>query len=37
MHNIVVDVTGSDVKVGDIATLECNPILLKSEIKRIYI
>ena len=37
MHNIVVDVTGSDIKCGDIASLECNPILLKSEIQRIYI
>lgn len=37
MHNIVVDVTGSDIQVGDTATLECNPILMKSEIERLYI
>lgn len=37
MHNIVVDVTGADIKVGDVATLECNPILIKSEIERLYI
>lgn len=37
MHNIVVDVTDADVKVGDIATMECNPILIKSEIERLYI
>lgn len=37
MHNIVVDVTDSSVKAGDIATLECNPILIKSEIERLYI
>ena len=37
MHNIVVDVTDDDVQVGDIATMECNPILIKSEIERLYI
>lgn len=37
MHNIVVDVTGADVAVGDIATMECNPILIKNEIERLYI
>lgn len=37
MHNIVVDVTDADVQVGDIATMECNPILIKSEIERLYI
>ena len=37
MHNIVVDVTDSNVQVGDMATLECNPILIKSEIERLYI
>ncbi len=37
MHNIVVDVTDSNVNVGDMATLECNPILIKSEIERLYI
>lgn len=37
MHNIVADVTGSDIKYGDRVYLECNPILLKSEIKRLYI
>ena len=37
MHNIVVDVTGGNVKVGDFTELECNPILMKSEIERIYI
>ena len=37
MHNIVVDVTDGNVQVGDMATLECNPILIKSEIERLYI
>lgn len=37
MHNIVVDVTDADVRVGDIAAMECNPILIKSEIERLYI
>lgn len=37
MHNIIVDVTDSDVQVGDIAAMECNPILIKSEIERLYI
>lgn len=37
MHNIVVDVTGSEVQIGDVATMECNPILIKSEIERLYI
>ena len=37
MHNIVVDVTDLPVQVGDLATLECNPILIKSEIERLYI
>lgn len=36
MHNIVVDITGADVRIGDIATLDCNPILIKTEIKRVY-
>ncbi len=37
MHNIVADVTGADICVGDIAAMECNPILIKSEIERLYI
>ncbi len=37
MHNIVVDVTGTDIKAGDMAAMECNPILIKSEIERLYI
>ena len=37
MHNIVVDVTGGDVKVDDFAELECNTIIIKNEIERIYI
>ncbi len=37
MHNIVVDVTDANIQVGDVATLECNPILIKSEIERLYI
>ena len=36
MHNIVADITGTDISVGDIATMECNPILIKSEIERLY-
>ena len=37
MHNIVVDVTDGNVQIGDMATLECNPILIKSDIERLYI
>ena len=37
MHNIVVDITDGHIKTGDIATLECNPILIKSEIERLYL
>jgi len=36
MHNIVVDITNSNITANDVATLDCNPILLKKEIKRIY-
>lgn len=37
MHNIVVDVTGSNIQAGDIATMDCNPILIKNEIERLYL
>lgn len=37
MHNIIADVTGSDVQPGDTAVMECNPILIKDGIQRNYI
>jgi len=37
MYNIVIDVTGIDAKIGDIVTLECNPILIESTVDRKYI
>jgi len=37
MYNIIIDITGIDAKIGDIVTLECNPILIESTISRKYI
>ncbi len=36
MYNIIVDVTGSDVKVGDIVETNANPILVSKDVERIY-
>ncbi len=36
MYNIVVDVTGSDVKVGDTVKLNINPLLINSNIEKEY-
>jgi len=37
MYNIIIDITGIDAKIGDIVTLECNPILIESTVTRKYI
>jgi len=36
MYHTVVDVTGGNVKTGDIATLEVNPLYINKDIKREY-
>ena len=36
MCNVIADVTGLDVKVGDIVEVNANPILLSREIERLY-
>ena len=36
MYNIVVDVTGSNVKVGDTVKLNINPLLINSNIEKEY-
>jgi alanine racemase len=37
MYNIVLDLTDVKAEIGDTVTLECNPILIDSSIKREYI
>lgn len=36
MCNVVADVTGADVKTGDIARLDVNPITLGADVERVY-
>ena len=36
MYNIILDVTGSDVKIGDIAETNANPILVGRDVERVY-
>ncbi len=36
MYNIILDITGSDVKIGDIAEVNANPILVSRDVERIY-
>lgn len=36
MYHTVVDVTGGDVKAGDIACLEVNPLYISKDIQRTY-
>lgn len=36
MYNIIADVTGSDVKLGDIVETNANPILVSRDVERIY-
>lgn len=36
MCNIIADVTGSDVKIGDIAEANANPILVSRAVERVY-
>lgn len=37
MYHVTVDITGSDVKIGDIAKVNINPIYVDSKIRREYI
>lgn len=36
MYHVIVDVTSGNVKQGDIATLEINPLYISNNIKRVY-
>ena len=36
MYHVIVDVTGENVKQGNIATLEINPLYVCKEIRREY-
>lgn len=36
MYNIIVDITGLDIQVGDEVILACNPILLDGSVERSY-
>lgn len=36
MYHAIADVTGSNVKAGDIAILEINPLYVSKEIRREY-
>lgn len=37
MYHTIVDITDSNVNLGDIAELEINPLYIPKEIKRKYI
>ena len=37
MYHVTVDITGSDVKIGDIAKVNINPIYVDSKTRREYI
>ena len=37
MYNVIVDITQSDIAPGDVAILDCNPILINATIERKYI
>lgn len=36
MYNIIADVTGSDVKIGDTVETNTNPILVSRDVERVY-
>lgn len=36
MCNIIIDITGADVKIGDIAEVNANPILVDRSVERVY-
>ena len=36
MYHTIVDITGINIKTGDIATLEINPLYISKEIRREY-
>jgi len=36
MYHTIVDVTGDNIKAGDIAILEVNPLYISKEIRREY-
>lgn len=37
MYHTIVDVTGSDVNIGDIAYLDINPLYISTNVTRKYI
>lgn len=37
MYHVTVDITGSDVKIGDIAKVEINPSYIDSKVRREYV
>lgn len=37
MYHTVVDVTGGDVNIGDIAHLDINPLYVSAEVTRKYV
>ena len=37
LSHTAVDVTGSDVKIGDTATVDISPLMVNPRIKRIYV
>ncbi len=37
MYNLILDVTDVDAKIGDIVRINCNPILVDSNIERVFI
>ncbi len=37
MYNIIVDITGTDIKIGDEVTLDVNPVLIESSIIREFV
>ena len=36
MYHTIADITDTNIKTGDIATLEVNPIYISKEIRREY-
>ena len=37
MYHMAIDITGSDIKLNDIAYLSVNPFYVDSKIRRIYV
>lgn len=36
MYNIILDITGSEVAIGDVAEVNANPILISRDVERVY-